>query len=108
MALFTEFEVKTFDASTLTLAYQAFGTPLTYPCYEAIISNESNVPVEISIDGTNPIIRVGAGVTMRFKGMNRHPTLDKGIFLWKEATQLYISNKVTGSGFIVVNALMAR
>lgn len=108
MALFTVFEVKIFDSSGLTAAYQAFGAALEYPCYECILCNESNVPVEISTDGTNQILRVGAGKTHFYKGMTRHTTLDKAEFLFPEGTQLYIANKVTGSGFITCNVLMAR
>jgi len=107
MALFTNFEVKTFNSASLTVAYQVFGTPLTYPCYECVICNESNVPILISIDGINPIIRIGEGKTHTFKGMTRHETLDKAVFLFSEKTQLYISG-TTGAGIITCNILMAR
>lgn len=42
------------DSSTLSGTYQIINTGgLPFPCYEVRISNASDVPVLISIDGTN-------------------------------------------------------
>lgn len=96
MALFTEFELKEFDSASLTGAYQNFGTALTNPCYEVIISNESNVAVYISKDGSDDI-RVGAGVTITVTALRRFNTLTEAVYLYKTGTQLQIK-QVTGAG----------
>lgn len=109
MALYTDFEIKEFNAASLTAGYQVFGAVLTHPCYEAEIVNESNVAVYISVDGTNNSIRVGAGMPIRMKGLPRHDTWSKGEYLLKEGTQLYIKQVTgAGTGIIVFNALMTR
>ena len=109
MTLSTDFEIKEFDASTLTGAYQVFGTTLTYPCYEANIINESDTAVYISFDGVNDHIRLGAGKSFFMQGKNRIETWPKGEYLLKQGTQIYIRHNVgPGVGIIVFNALMTR
>ena len=109
MALNTQFEIKEFNAAFLTGAFQVFGTPLSYPCYEALICNESDMPVYISIDGTSDNIRIGAGKTFRLTGLPRHNTWTRGEYLLSQGTQLYIRHNIgPGIGVIVFNALMTR
>lgn len=109
MALYTDFEIKEFNAAFLTGAYQIYGAPLTYPCYEAVICNESDTPAYISIDGVSDSIRIGVGKVFRLKGNPRHETWHKGEYLLKKGTQLYIRHNIgPGIGIIVFNALMTR
>ena len=109
MALSTDFEIKEFDAFTLTGLYQAMGTALTYPCYEASIINESDTSVYLSFDGTNNHLRIGAGKSLFIQGKTRTITWSKGEYLLKEGTQIYIKHNVgPGAGIIVFNALMTR
>jgi len=109
MALNTDFEIKEFDAASLSGAYQTMGTVLTYPCYEAAIINESDTAVYLSFDGTNNHLRIGAGKSVFLQGKIRTVTWNKGEYLLKEGTQIYIKHNVgPGIGIIVFNALMTR
>jgi len=109
MALSSAFEIKEFNATTLTNVYQAFGAVLTYPCYEATIINESNVAVYVSVDGTTNSFRVGAGKTLSLSTLPRQTTLTKGEYLLNKGTQLYIKQTTgAGTGIIVLNAQMTR
>ena len=107
MTLHSYFEIKEFDAGALTGAYQTFGVPLSNPCYGAVIINESDTPIYISIDGSTDNFRVGAGYSLKLSGLPRHTTLTKGEYLLNKGTQLYIRHNLPpGGGFVVFNALM--
>lgn len=109
MVLASSFEIKEFDAASLTGAYQTFGAVLTNPCYEATIINESNVAVYVSVDGTNDNFRVGAGMTLPLTTLPRHSTWNLGEYLLNKGTQLYIKQTTAaGTGIIVFNAQMTR
>jgi hypothetical protein len=109
MTQITDFDEKEFNAASLTGAYQALDTIVPDPCYEAIICNESDVPVYISTNGSDDMIRVGAGMIIPMTGLNRHTTITQGEYLFAAGTQLYIKHKgAPGTGIIVVNLLMTR
>jgi len=109
MSLITEFDVKEFDASALTGAYQLFDTTISYPCYEATIINESDTAVYVSVNGTDNNMRIGAGKTLRLRGLNRNKTIPNGEYLFAAGTQLYIKHNVgAGVGIIVANLLMEK
>lgn len=109
MVLYTDFEIKEFDSAALVGWYQPFGTALSNPCYGAVISNESDTPVYISVDGVTDNFRVGAHITFDLKGLQRHDTLDRGEYLLPKGTQLHIRHNLPpGTGFIVFHALMTR
>lgn len=109
MTQITEFDVKVFDASTLTGLYQAFDTVVPYPCYECTIINESDTPVYISVNGIDDSFRVGAGKILRMQNLIRNSTINKAEYLFKAGTQLYIKHNIgPGTGYIVANILMAR
>jgi len=109
MTLITEFDVKEFDASLLTGAFQAFDTVIPYPCYECIIINESTADVYVSVNGNDNSMRIGAGKTLRMTGLARHKTITEGEYLFAAGTQLYIKHNVgPGVGIIAANVLMVR
>ena len=108
MTQITELDFKIFDAASLTAGYQALDTIVPYPCYEATIFNDSNVPVTISTDGSTDNLRIGAGKTLRLTAMNRNKTVNEGEYLFPAGMQLYIANKASGTGFITANLLMTR
>lgn len=101
------FEIKEINSVSLLAWYQTYGTPISRPCYAAVIINESNTPVYISIDGSTDDFRVGAYQTLSMKSLPRNSTSNKGEYLFNEGTQLYIRHNIgPGAGFIVFNALM--
>lgn len=105
--LLSDFEIKVFDAILLTGAYQPFDKSLSGPTYAAVIVNESTASVYISVDGTTDSFRVGAGKDLYLNGLPRHQTINKGEYLLKNGTQLYIKHNVgPGTGIIVFHALM--
>jgi len=109
MALASGFEIKEFNAAALTNVYQAFGTVLSNPCYEATIINESDVAVYVSVDGTTNSFRIGSYMTLPISVLPRETTLTKGEYLLNKGTQLYIKQTDSaGFGIIVFNAQMTR
>jgi len=109
MALSGAFEIKEFNAASLTNVYQTLGTVLSNPCYEATIINESNVSVYVSVDGSTNSFRIGAGMTLPLSTLPRQTTLTQGEYLLNKGTQLYIKQTTgAGTGIIVFNAQMTR
>jgi hypothetical protein len=109
MALFTDFEIKEFDSASLTGSYQNFGAVLTYPCYEVIFFNGSDVDVYVSLDGTTDNIRVASGQSLPMTGFRKYSPSPDGMYLFKKGEQLQIKQVTgTGTGFIVINCLMTR
>jgi len=109
MVLYTSFEIKEFNAASLTAGYQVFGAVLSNPCYGGVIVNESDVAVYISVDGTTNNFRVGADKIFHLTSLPRHSTLVLGEYLLKKGTQLYIKQATAaGTGIIVFNAQMTR
>ena len=109
MVLYTDFEIKEFNAASLTAGYQVFGTVLSNPCYAATLVNESDVAVYVSVDGTTNNFRIGAGKVFPLTTLPRHSTLVLGEYLLKAGTQLYIKQATAaGTGIIVFNAQMTR
>ena len=109
MALFAGFELKEFNAATLTALYQNFGTALINPCYYAVLSNESNVGVYISIDGTTDTFRLSPGQILVLNSYTRHNTLTEAAYVFKNLTQLRIKQvTAAGVGAIIVNILTTR
>ena len=108
MTLISELDFKIFNAASLTAGYQAFDSIVAYPCYEATIFNDSDVPVTISVDGNTDNLRIGAGKSLRLTALIRNKTVGEGEYLFPAGQQLYIANKVAGTGFITANLLMTR
>lgn len=107
--LYSDFEIKEFNATALGAGYVAFDAVFSNPCYEATIINESNVPVYISVDGTTDNFRVGAGQPLHLTTLPRHNTLTLGEYLFAKGSQLYIKQATAaGIGIIVLNASMTR
>ena len=107
--LYSDFEIKEFNATGLAAGYAVFGAVFSNPCYEATIINEANVPVYISVDGTNDSFRVGSGKSIHLTTLPRHNTLTLGEYLFNKGTQLYIKQATfAGTGIIVLNATMTR
>jgi len=109
MVLYSDFEIKEFNAAALGAGYVAFDAIFSNPCYEATIINESNVAVYISVDGTTNNFRVGAGKSVQLSTLPRHNTLTLGEYLFRKGSQLYIKQvTAAGTGIIVLNASMTR
>jgi|GEM_PF-5920409 len=109
MALFAGFELKEFNAASLTGSFQNFGTALANPCYDAVISNESDVGVYISIDGINNIIRLSPGQILDLKNYSRHFDNTKAAYVFKKGVQLSIKQvTAAGTGAIIANILTTR
>lgn len=109
MALAAGFELKEFNAASLTGSFQNLGTALLNPCYDAVLSNESDVGVYISIDGTTNIIRLSPGQILPLKNYSRHFDNTEAAYLFKKGTQLQIKQvTAAGTGAIIVNILTTR
>lgn len=109
MAYQAGFELKEFNAASLTGAYQNLGTAIASPCYEAVISNESNVGVYISIDGVTNTFRLSPGQILDVRNYTHHFSNTEAAYVFKKGTQLSIKQvTASGSGAIIVNVYMAR
>lgn len=109
MALFAGLELKEFNAASLTGSFQNFGTALSNPCYYIVISNESDVGVYISIDGTNNTIRLSPGQILPLTYFSRHNAYTEGAYVLKKGTQLSIKQvTAAGTGAIIANILTTR
>lgn len=106
MTLLAQFELKTFDSASLDGTYQNLGSVTANPCYYAVLSNESNVGVLISIDGVNPIIRLSAGQILPLHSYSRHNSELLGSYLFKKGIQFTIKQVTApGVGDIILNIL---
>ena len=109
MALAAGFELKEFNAASLTGLFQNFGTALLDPCYDAVISNESDVGCYISIDGVNNIIRLSPGQILDLKNYSRHFDNTEAAYVFKKGVQLRIKQvTAAGTGAIIANILTTR
>jgi hypothetical protein len=56
--------MQSIDAATIGAAYQAFtaAVPFAEACFKVTVTNASNTPVVISLDGINDTFVVGAGL----------------------------------------------
>lgn len=56
--------MQSIDAATIGAAYQAFtaAAPFGEACFKVTVTNASNTPVTISLDGINDTFAVGAGL----------------------------------------------
>lgn len=106
MALFTYFELKEFNSASLTGSFQNFGSALSRPCYECEITNDSDVDVYISTDGSTNELRIAAATTLDMSGSTRYNTQTEGVILFKQGTQLQIRQvTAAGTGAIFANIL---
>jgi len=109
MALNAGFELKEFNAASLSGSYQNFGTVLLNPCYDAVISNESDVGVYITIDGTNNTFRLSPGQILPLKNYSLHFSNTQAAYLLKKGVQLQIKQvTAAGTGAIIANILTTR
>lgn len=109
MSLLAGLELKEFDAASLTGSFQNFGAILANPGYYVVLSNESNVGVYITTDGTTNQIRLSPGQILPLTFYSRHNTLTEGAYVLKKGTQLQIKQvTAAGVGAIIANVLTAR
>jgi hypothetical protein len=56
--------MQSMDAASLTTSYQAFGgsSPFAEACFKVTVTNASNTPIVISLDGIHDTFVVGAGL----------------------------------------------
>lgn len=109
MSLVAGFELKEFNAASLSGVFQNLGTALTNPCYEAVISNESDVGCYISIDGTTNTFRLSPGQILPVKNYSRHFTNTEAAIVFTKGTQLRIKQvTAAGTGAIIVNIYTTR
>ena len=98
------FELKEFNAASLTGAYQNFGAVLSAPAVSAEIFNASNVDVYISIDGTTNHMRIPANSVLPICPYNKHNHQNKSRIVFAEGTQLSIKQvTASGTGYISAN-----
>lgn len=109
MALFAGLELKEFNAASLTGAYQDLGSVLSNPCYRAVISNESDVGVYVTSDGTTDQIRLSPGQILVLTFNSKHNNYNEGSYVFKKGTQLEIKQVTApGTGAIIVNVQTTR
>lgn len=107
MSQYASFELKEFNAASLTGAYQNFGTALSDPCYEMIIFNTSDVDVYVSKDGTNDTWRIPSGSNLPVRPSNKIDSLNRSSFILKVGDQLEIKQvTAAGTGNIIANLNM--
>lgn len=97
------FELKEFNAASLTGAYQDFGSALANPAVSATIFNDSNVDVYISIDASENNMRIPAGEPLSIYPYNKHNHQNEARCVFAKGTQLSIK-QVTGSGTGYISA----
>lgn len=106
MALFTYFELKEFDSASLTGSFQNFGSALSRPCYQCEITNDSDVDVYISTNGSRNELRIASGTTLDIIGATKYNSLTESVVLFKQGTQLQIRQvTAAGTGAIFANIL---
>ena len=104
MSYLSSFELKEFNAASLTGAYQNLGSALSSSCYGMVIYNDSDVDVYISTDGSTDQIRIPNGEKYEMHAYNRHFSNTQAAFLLKTGAQLYIKQvTAAGTGAISVN-----
>jgi hypothetical protein len=109
MALFAGLELKVFNAASLSGSFQNLGAVLANPCYQAVLSNESDVGVIITTDGSTSQIQLSPGQILPLSYYSRHNTLTEGAYVLKKGTQLQIKQvTAAGTGSIIVNILTTR
>lgn len=109
MSLLAGLELKEFNAASLSGSFQNLGSTLDNPAYQVVFSNESNVGVYITTDGSTNQIRLSAGQILSLSYYSRHNTYTEAAYVLEKGTQLQIK-QVTGSGTgaIIVNVLTTR
>ena len=106
MSLLTQFELKEFDSATLTGAFQNFGSALSNPAYYAYITNDSDVDVYLTTDGSTNELRIVSGTSVPLTFFSRHNTLVKGSAIFSKGLQIQIKQVTgVGTGFISANIL---
>lgn len=109
MALFAGLELKEFNAASLTGSYQNLGSALGAPCYRVVLSNESDVGVYISTDGSSDDIRLSPGQILPLTYFSKHNNYNEGSYVFKKGTQLQIKQvTAAGTGTIIVNIQTTR
>ncbi len=96
MSKIKEIELKEFTASSLTGAYQNFGSTLSNPGIEITVSNDSAVDAYITKDGSTNWMRVRAGSAITLADTTDTRNVSDEYVLEKGA-QLQIK-QVTGAG----------
>lgn len=88
MALFTRYELKEFDTSTLSDSFQDFGMALSNPAIHAEFINTSTVDVYVSIDGSTNTFRIPAEKSVPIPSSPRNN--NDGSFVFTKGTQLQV------------------
>lgn len=90
-------ELKEFDATNLTGAYQNFGSTLSNPALKLQFINTSDVDAYISFDGSTDKFRIPAGAQFTFDE-NTAPIPNKGQeYYASKGTQISVK-QVSGAG----------
>ena len=98
------FELKEFNSASLTAAYQDFGAALASPAVSAMIFNDSNVDVYLSIDGVTDHMRIPAGEMLPVVPYNKHNHQNEARCVFAQGTQLSIKRvTAAGTGYITAN-----
>lgn len=104
MAEFYGFDLKQFDTSTLSGAYQNLGTPLAKAARYVHVWNTSTVDAYISTDGVKDDIRIPAGKDLPIPAYTQHTTQNFGSYIFKKGLQLKIKQvTAAAAGAVIVN-----
>ena len=78
MSLLSKCELRVFDSASISGSWQTFGAVIGDPAYQVVVSNESDVSVQIGIDNSTAIIRVSPGQVLPLTYYSRHNTQNLG------------------------------
>ena len=97
MSRLASYELFEFDATTLSGAFQDFGTPISNPVIIISFFNTSDVEVYITIDGINNTWRVPASATLTLDSRDISDNNNDSIYLIRKGAQLQVL-QVTAAG----------
>lgn len=104
MAEFYRFELKEFDAATLSGSYQNLGAALSNAARYVQFFNTSSVDVYISIDNSTNSFRIPAGGNLPVPSYPQHNTKNDGSFVFKKGTQLKVKQvSAAAAGAIIAH-----
>lgn len=100
------YQLREFNAASLTGAYQAIGAVLNSPGYHMTITNNSDVDVYISTDGVTNDIRIPEGTSIVFRSQTTWNGTPNAVYILQKNKSLYIKQvTAAGTGSIVANIL---
>lgn len=102
MAEFLRYELKEFDASTLSGTFQNFGAVLSNAAKYAEFINTSTVDAYITVDGTNNAFRIPAGKAVSVPSYPQHNTKNDGSFVFQKGIQLKVKQVTAAAAGAII------